>query len=84
MTNLQIIQALTTIWLIENSELIAETEKESTLFLTLTSQGMTESDVDDCIDILREGNSEELLRAMGLDDDFFAGAIEGFKMTFRK
>ena len=84
MTNLQIIQALTTVWLVETTEMIADSEKEAALFITLTSRGMSESDTNDCIAIMREGNAEELLRSMGLDDDFFAGAIEGFKMTFHQ
>ena len=84
MTNLQIIQALTTVWLVQTTEMIADSEKEATLFITLTGQGMAESDVDDCIDIMREGTAEELLRTMGLDDDFFVGAVEGFNMTFRR
>ena len=74
MTNLEIIRVLTTVWLVENC----------VIFLTLTSQGLTEDDVDDLIEIHREGNAEELLRSLGLDDDYFVGALAGFKMTFNK
>ena len=84
MTNLEIIRVLTTVWLVENCEMFADEEKEGVIFLTLTSQGLTEDDVNDLIEIHREGNAEELLRSLGLDDDYFVGALAGFKMTFNK
>lgn len=82
MTNLQIIQALTTVWLVEHTDTIADEEKEGVIFLTLTSQGF--DNTEDFNKIFRDGSAEELLREIGVDDDYFVGAMEGFNATFHR
>ena len=84
MTNLQIIQSLTTVWLVEHTDSIADEEKEGAIFLTLTSQGVDNATAEELIGIFRDGSAEDLLREIGVDDDYFVGAMEGFNATFHR
>ena len=65
-------------------DFIADEEKEGTIFLTLTSQGIDNATAEELIGIFHDGSAEELLREIGVDDDYFVGAMEGFNATFHR